>query len=792
MQVAAPAILVHDRFGAIIGWDARAQELLGFEAGEAVGRSLSLIVDEAAPEGAASALRLCKRKDERWIRVLWRSCPITDGADGVLAYSAILTKLDAHEPDATAPKGPAHAGRAARSMPPAQSGASLASGPPELSSHAHLASPRRANDGPTHEQLRRDRARLESIITSLPGVVISYYLLADGTTEVSFASSAAQAVYGYSPRQIEDDSSVLFDRLNRDDAAATSAAMEESARTGRPWHGEYRYAHPSEGEKWLETHFTPSREPDGRVVWNGVVLDVTKRKRGEEQLKVVQAQLGAAIEAAQLGVWILDIEKNLIWGNERQRRLWDLPDDVPSWYGPAQPRALVHPDDLALVDREMGRAIASGEPLELEFRLRRADGGSRWISMRSQTDNHPDGRPRRLMGINVDITHRKLVADATLRSQKLEALGTLAGGIAHDFNNVLFAISGNASLALGQLPKQSATRRFLQEIVTATGRASELVRQILTFSRPQDQRLEVLSLAGPVLEAVQLARATLPALIEIETELDPATPLVLGDAGRIVQVVLNLCTNAAHAIGKGSVGRIELRLAAESVEGSGREPSKSRMPRGRYAVLAISDDGCGMDEQTQARIFDPFFTTKPPGEGSGLGLSMVHGTVTALGGAISVYSQIGKGTTFRLYLPATDQPASIAPRPLAQRAGGGQEILLVDDEPMIMNLGRAMLETLGYRPTAFERAADALAAFRREPARYRAALTDLSMPAMSGFDLARELLALRRDLPILLMSGYLGPDERAEAARIGVREIVLKPVSIECLSGLLADLFRNG
>jgi CheY-like chemotaxis protein len=212
------------------------------------------------------------------------------------------------------------------------------------------------------------------------------------------------------------------------------------------------------------------------------------------------------------------------------------------------------------------------------------------------------------------------------------------------------------------------------------------------------------------------------------------------------------------------------------------------VPNGRYAVLSASDNGCGMDERTQARIFDPFFTTKAPGEGTGLGLSMAHGVVTALGGAITVYSKVGKGSTFRLYFPASDEQPSEPRRPSARRLGQGQQVLLVDDEPMIMELGREMLESLGYRATSFERARDALAAFRRDPMRYAAAVTDLSMPTMSGFDLARELLAIRPDLPILLMSGYIGPDERAAAARIGVREMVLKPVSMERLSELLAEL----
>ena len=639
-----------------------------------------------------------------------------------------------------------------------------------------------------HDQLRTDRARLNSILATSPGAVISWSVDAENLTEISFISEGSQELYGASPAAIMGDPAFFRTHLHPEDVAQMAATMAESVRTGSIWHGEFRFQHPREGEKWVETHFLPTVEPEGKVIWNGVVLDITARKRSEERLALSQAQLETALEAAQMGAWIWDPELHKVWGNESQRRLWELPDDVPAWYDSAVARSRIHPDDLSWVDEAMARAYATGERLDMEFRVITSSGAQRWMAMRSRAQSESGGRRRRLAGVNLDITKQKLLAENTLRSQKLEALGTLAGGIAHDFNNVLFAISGNAALAIEALDPRNTARAFVQQIADASRRATELVAQILAFSRPQDQKLEVSRLFEAVHEAVRLMRATIPAMIDIECKLDPTTPAVLADASRMVQVIVNLFTNAVHAIGKGRSGLIEVSLTPLHVDESS-EVGSVRVPVGDYALLTIGDNGCGMDEQTQARIFDPFFTTKGPGEGTGLGLSVAHGIVKALGGIITVYSQLGRGTSFRLYLPATTQhPSSIRPVNEPRPRGRGQRILFVDDEPVLVTLGTGLLEALGYRAAAFSSPHEALEAFRREPEAFSAAVTDLSMPTMSGFELARALLAIRSDLPVLMMSGYVGPEERATAKQSGVRELVLKPVTMNQLAELLARL----
>ncbi|HEX6242563.1 MAG TPA: ATP-binding protein, partial [Polyangiales bacterium] len=417
------------------------------------------------------------------------------------------------------------------------------------------------------------------------------------------------------------------------------------------------------------------------------------------------------------------------------------------------------------------------------FRLAHKDGGYRTLEAlgRPLSGNPADG-----IVVNArDVTERIRAEEALRESEaklrqvhKMEAVGRLAGGIAHDFNNVLFAIQGNAGLALDALSPEHPARVFLDAIDKASTRASELVGQILAFSRPEDQKLRVTQPEAAVQEAINLVRATTPTRIALEYCAEPDTPSIFADSARLVQVVVNLCTNAAHAIGKERTGLIEVRLSKLTVTdapGIGNE----RIAPGTYAVLAVSDNGCGMDEATLGRIFDPFFTTKPPGEGSGLGLSVVHGIVRGLGGVISVYSQVGKGSLFRLHFPASPggRPQSVRPEP-PRRLGKGQQVLYVDDEEALVQLGRGLLQALGYVPRAYRSAQQALAAFREDPGAFSAAVTDLTMPDMSGFDLARALLQLRPDLPILLFSGLVGPDERLRAQQLGIRELALKPVSM--------------
>ena len=451
----------------------------------------------------------------------------------------------------------------------------------------------------------------------------------------------------------------------------------------------------------------------------------------------------------------------------------------------------IHPDDVPALRELYQRVLDNpGEHLTHAARRRHRDG--HWVWLEGTATNLVHDPAVRGIVINYrDVTERRRHQEALMRSQKMEALGTLAGGIAHDFNNLLLAITGNASLATADLPADHPAQSSLSEITKASRRATDLVGRILAFSRQQEPKREVLALPAVIQDALQLLRATLPAMISIDASFSPETPSAHVDGSQIHQVIMNLVTNAAHAIGANS-GAIKISTDAADV-GADFARSLGLTP-GRHAHIVISDTGCGMSKATLARIFDPFFTTKPAGQGTGLGLSVVHGIVKAHRGAISVYSEPGKGSVFHVYLPADAsgdaQPKTTVARPVAAR-GSGQRVLYIDDDTAIVFLTARILERLGYKVTGCDNPLQGVDMFREAPNSFDVVVTDLSMPQMSGFDVARALQAIRLDIPILMTSGYVRGEDRERASAAGIRDVILKPDTVDELGQALAGLFRQ-
>lgn len=373
--------------------------------------------------------------------------------------------------------------------------------------------------------------------------------------------------------------------------------------------------------------------------------------------------------------------------------------------------------------------------------------------------------------------------------QKMAALGQLAGGVAHDFNNILTAILGNAEILTAKIAPDHPSRTNLTRILEAGDRASRLVQQILTFTHQQAFSRTLLALAPVVDEALALLRATLPAGIQLTRTSDPATPPVLADATQIHQVVMNLCTNAWHALGE-QPGSIALDLAPVTLT-QPLHGLHSTLPPGLYARLSVRDSGCGMAPDTLERIFDPFFTTKPTGQGTGLGLSVVHGIVLGHEGAIVVDSRPGQGTTVHLYFPAADAPAPVrepARTAAARIQGRSRHLLYLDDEDMLVELVRVQFEQLGYRVTGCTRPTEALEAVRADPRGFDVVVTDYNMPGMSGLEVAQALARLRADLPVVLVSGYLSPPAQAALRAAGITEIIYKPDLLQQLGDVITRL----
>lgn len=392
-----------------------------------------------------------------------------------------------------------------------------------------------------------------------------------------------------------------------------------------------------------------------------------------------------------------------------------------------------------------------------------------------------------------DITERKqseeirTQLEAQLRhSQKLEAIGTLASGIAHDFNNILSAILGNIELARLEIADNRAALTSMEEIRKAGLRAKELIGRIVGFARPHDNRMSAQPLQPVIEDCVKLVRATLPASIAIECRFEPELPWVKIDDSQLGQLLLNLCTNSYQAL-EHDAGRIEISVNTRdvSIDDSARH---SNLRPGRYVCMDVSDTGCGIDPGIAERIFEPFFTTKARGEGTGLGLSIVHSIVLGHDGAITFDSKPRVGTTFHVFLPAVHAPAkseqstvaNAAPAP--PTASGRQHILYVDDEEPLVFLTTRLLERQGYRVTGLTDAKVALAAFLAASDEFDLFITDQSMPGMRGIDLAKEVLQKKPGTQIILVSGYLRPEEVEEARAVGVREVILKPNSVDELA----------
>jgi len=368
------------------------------------------------------------------------------------------------------------------------------------------------------------------------------------------------------------------------------------------------------------------------------------------------------------------------------------------------------------------------------------------------------------------------------QSQKMEALGSLAGGVAHEFNNMLGAIIGYTELARMELGDQHPASPKLDHVLNASQRAKDIIQQILTFSRRQDLKRELLNLPRLAQETVKLIRPTIPASIEIIVDISPDCPPIFGNTTQLHQALTNLCTNAWHAMNEGR-GRI---VISQKIVTLPRDITDNRMglPEGEYVVLSITDNGQGMDAATLERVFEPFFTTKGPGKGSGLGMAVVHGIMKSHDGAVTIQTEQGKGTTIYLYFPV--QAAAVVEKASAEKpsmpAGHGERILLVDDEPALVMIGTNICKRFGYNVTGFTSAKEALAAFTQQPNGFDLVITDLTMPGMTGIDLADKLLELRRDIPIVLSTGYIEESLREQASLLGFREILVKPLTAQLLT----------
>jgi len=494
--------------------------------------------------------------------------------------------------------------------------------------------------------------------------------------------------------------------------------------------------------------------------------DKPTRATLEEAVSVAEHRtfLEKAQEVAHVGSWVAEFDgsNRLSWSAELYR-IFGI--SVGEFQGTSQAfQAFVHPDDVEMLRAASRAAIEDGQPYDVEHRIITGKGVTRWVHEKADVVRDAANRPIRMIGTAQDITDRRQLELQLRHSQKMEAIGRLAGGVAHDFNNALTLIVGYTELALTSLAHDHPARTDVEEIRRAAARAESVTRQLLAFSRREAIALKTLELNTVVTGLGQLLEHALGDSVLFHTSLAPTLPLIRADLGQLEQAIVNLSASARDAMPEG--GELVIRTSVEDVDevfARAHEP----MPAGRFVVLSVADTGHGFDRETQARIFEPFFTTKAIGKGTGLGLAMVYSSVKQSGGFIFVESEVGRGTTFRLYFPAVSVPDEVkAAPPSREEPVEPATVLVVEDEASILNLVTASLRSEGYHLLRAASGQDALNVVAASDRPLDLVLTDARMPIMGGVDLARRLMELYPNLAVILMSGqsteditvFAGPD----------------------------------
>ncbi len=516
---------------------------------------------------------------------------------------------------------------------------------------------------------------------------------------------------------------------------------------------------------------------------------IDERNQAETALRKSERSYRELVESANSIIMRMDTEGRVIFFNTYAQNFFGF--DETEILGENVVGTIVPPRDTAGTDlKHLIRDICCNpeQYVSNENENIRSNGERVQVAWMNKAIYDDDTRVKEILCVGIDVTERWQLERRLAQAQKMEAMGTLAGGIAHDFNNILSAIMGYTELSLMETEPGDTMRKNLKQVLQAGNRAKELVQQILTYSRQREREMRPVKINLIVNETLKLLRASLPSTIQINQYIK-SNLAVMSDTSNIHQIIMNLCTNAAYAMQE-TGGILEVSLSDLDLDQDFTRDHGGISP-GRFIQLTVRDTGHGMSPEVIERIFDPFFTTKRKGEGTGMGLSVVHGIVKSQGGTLTVDSSPGEGSAFKVYLPALTSEWVPGSDSADLMITGTEHILFVDDEAFQADIAKKMLTRLGYQLTARTSSVEALEEFRRSPEKFDLVITDMTMPQMPGDVLARELIAIRPDIPIIVCTGYSDRIDKKIAREIGIRELIMKPVVMkdiaDCIRRVLGE-----
>ena len=630
--------------------------------------------------------------------------------------------------------------------------------------------------------LRQSEEKYRTILENID----AGYFEVDLAGNLTFFNDALCRILGYPRSELMGMNNRRF--MNAENAKKVFRTFNRVFQTGAPAKALDWHLIKKNGDGChLDTSVFLVCDDNGKTIgFRGIAQDITGRKRLEEEQARLQARLSQAVEIARLGYWEYDVARDRFIFDDAFYKIFHTTDERVGGYEMSPQdyaNRFVHPEDRYLVAEENRKAIETAHPgyrRQLEHRILYADGTVGHISVRFFVVKDKNNKTVKTFGVNQDITERKL-AEAErgklraqlLQAQKLESVGNLAGGIAHDFNNILSAIIGFTEIALEDVEKGSGVEGSLKEIYSAGKRARDLVKQILTFARKTDAEIRPIKPKTVIVEVLNLLRCSIPTTIEMMPVIE-SDASVMGNPTQVHQVLMNLCTNAVHAMEEKG-GQLQIRLEDVAVDASDTRRGL-RVKPGQYVKLTVADTGAGIAPEALGLLFEPYYTTKAKGEGTGLGLAVVHGIVDSCGGCIQVASEHGKGAAFAVYLPAIKADDRYRPQESKAHPTGSERVLVVDDEVSVARMIGQMLDRLGYAATIRTGSLEALELFKAKPDGFDLVVTDMTMPNMTGDRLAVEMMKIRPDIPVVLCTGYSRRISDETAAKIGIRAFAYKPL----------------